>query len=197
MINAFYNMLSFLVQVIFDFYTILLLIRILLEMVGVNYQNAGVKFLLRITDPILKPLSKIIPKFKGINLGGIVVLFVIGMLKLFILIVIRLGVFANPLGLLLWTLGELLNLLINLYFYAILIRVVLHWVLPQTQNPAAEIINRLTNPVLKPFQRVIPPIANVDISPLVAMVCLQGAAILFVQFITAYGNVLSLGNGVL
>ncbi|MCD6055887.1 MAG: hypothetical protein K0R12_849 [Gammaproteobacteria bacterium] len=197
MINAFYNMLSFLVQAIFDFYTILLLIRILLEMAGVNYQNVGVKFLLRITDPILKPLSKIIPKFKGINLAGILVLFVIGMLKLFILIMIRLDLRPNPLGLLLWTLGELLNLLINLYFYAILIRVVLHWVLPQTQNPAAEIINRLTNPVLKPFQRVIPPIANVDISPLVAMVCLQGAAILFVQFITAYGNVLSLGNGAL
>jgi YggT family protein len=190
-------MLSFLVQAIFDFYTILLLIRILLEMAGVNYQNVGVKFLLRITDPILKPLSKIIPKFKGINLAGILVLFVIGMLKLFILIMIRLDLRPNPLGLLLWTLGELLNLLINLYFYAILIRVVLHWVLPQTQNPAAEIINRLTNPVLKPFQRVIPPIANVDISPLVAMVCLQGAAILFVQFITAYGNVLSLGNGAL
>lgn len=194
MADALNNTFSFIIQAVFNVYMIALLLRILLEATGANYYNPLVQFLVRITDPAIKPLAKWIKSYQGINLAGIVVLLIIGMIKLFLLAMLRLNVFANPLGLAVWTIGETINLLINIYFYAILIRAILSWVVPQTYNPAAEILARITNPILRPFQKIIPLIAGVDISPWVAMICLQVIAILFVQFIISYGHLLSLGN---
>ena len=194
MATAFSNTFSFLIQAVFNIYMIALLIRILLEATGANYYNPIIQFLLRITDPLIKPLAKWLKCYKGVNLAGVVILFVVGIIKLSILVWLRVNTLGNPTGLIIWTLGEVINLLINVYFYAILIRAILSWVAPQTHNPAVELLVRLTNPVLRPFQRFIPLIANVDLSPLVAMICLQAFAILFVQFITSYGVTLSIGN---
>lgn len=192
--SAINNTLLFLVQTLFNIYMIILFMRILLEAVQANAHNPIVQFLLTVTTPIIKPISRYIPHYNNINSAAIIVLFVISMIKLGIIVWLRAYIFANPLGLVIWTCGELINLLINIYFYAILLYAILSWVAPHLHNPATELIVRLTTPILKPFQRVIPPIANIDISPLVAIVCLQAFAILLVQFITSYGALLSFGK---
>lgn len=194
MLSAIHNTLLFLVQIIFNTYMIALLARILLELTQASYHNPVIQFLLTITNPVTKPLAKYIPHYRGLNTAGVIVLFILGMIKLGIIVWLKANILANPLGLIIWTCGELINLLINIYFYAILFRAILSWVAPNLQNPAIDLIIRLTNPILKPFQRIIPLIANIDISPLVAAVCLQAFAILFVAFIISYGALLSFGK---
>ncbi len=194
MLSAINNTILFLVQVIFNIYMITLLVRILLESARVNYYNPVIQFLLTITNPTVKPVGKFISYYKNINSAAIIVLFITGIVKLSIIVWLKANVLANPIGLAVWTSGELINLLINIYFYAILFGAILSWIAPHTQNPAVDIIARLTDPVLQPFRKIIPPIANIDISPLVAMVCLQACAILFVQFIMSYGALLSFGK---
>jgi YggT family protein len=66
---------------------------------------------------------------------------------------------------------------INLFVYAIFIRIILSWIAQGTYNPATAIITTLTEPVLRPFRRFIPPIGGFDISPIFAVILLLAATI--------------------
>ena len=65
---------------------------------------------------------------------------------------------------------ELVALVINVFLIAILIQVILSWVNPGGYNPAAALVHSLTAPLLRPAQRAIPPIAGLDLSPMVVMI---------------------------
>jgi YggT family protein len=66
---------------------------------------------------------------------------------------------------------------VDLFFYllslAILARVLLSWVRVNPYHPAVEFLYRITEPILAPLRRVIPPVGMVDISPIIAMLLLQ------------------------
>ena len=58
--------------------------------------------------------------------------------------------------------------LLNVYIIIILIRVVLSWVRPNPYNPFVQVIFKLTEPVLAPIRRIVPPIGGtIDISPII------------------------------
>ena len=61
----------------------------------------------------------------------------------------------------------MLIILLQLYSYILLIRVILSWVNPNPYNPIVQILYRLTEPVLAPIRRVLPPMGGLDLSPLV------------------------------
>ena len=69
-------------------------------------------------------------------------------------------------------LPELVALLINLFLFAILIQVILSWVSPGGYNPVTGLIHSLTDPLLRPARRLIPPISGLDLSPMLVMVLL-------------------------
>jgi len=66
---------------------------------------------------------------------------------------------------------------IDTFFFAlnlaILARVLLSWVQVDPYNPLVQLLFQVTEPILEPFRRVIPPIGMIDISPIVAIVVLQ------------------------
>jgi YggT family protein len=72
--------------------------------------------------------------------------------------------------LLAWAIPELLKLAFNVFIYSILIQVILSWVNPGAYNPATALINSLTEPVLRPARKIIPPIGGLDLSPMAAMI---------------------------
>lgn len=76
-------------------------------------------------------------------------------------------------GNLIGTLAWLVNTALTIYFWMILIRVLISWVSPDPFNPVVQFLRRVTDPVLEPFRRVIPPLGFVDISPVVALLVLQ------------------------
>ncbi len=72
---------------------------------------------------------------------------------------------------------DFLVYLIDIFFYllslAILARVLLSWVRVSPYHPAVEFLYRITEPILAPLRRIIPPVGMVDISPIIAMLLLQ------------------------
>jgi YggT family protein len=72
----------------------------------------------------------------------------------------------------------LISQLLRLFMYAIFIRIILSWIAAGNYNPAIEIIGAITEPVMRPFRRIIPPIGGFDISPIFAMLTLGVAMIL-------------------
>src|SRR5690625_6131109 len=62
---------AFLVETVFQLYLVALMLRVLLEAVRANYYNPVCQVLIKATDPLIKPLKKIIPPAGSINLAGI------------------------------------------------------------------------------------------------------------------------------
>ena len=77
------------------------------------------------------------------------------------------------LALLLATVGELVALLLNIYMVTIIVQVIISWVNPGTYNPVSGLLYSLNSPLLSPIQRLLPPIAGIDLSPLFALIGLQ------------------------
>lgn len=168
---------AFLVETLFHLYLVVLLMRILLELVRADFYNPIVQLLLKATDPLVKPLSKIIPPAGRINLAAIVALYLIQLLGLFLLALIA-GAALDPVVLALIALLRLVRMLLVLYLILIIVGVILSWVGQSFRHPIVPLIFQLTDPVLAPIRRVLPTLGGFDLSPLVAIIGIQFLIIL-------------------
>lgn len=162
----------FLINTVFGLYLFAVMLRLLLQWARADFYNPISQFLVKVTNPPLRPLRRIIPGWGGIDLASIFLLIVLQMLEIFLANMV-LGR-AMPLsGLFVTSVAELLNLLLNIFLIAILVQVVMSWISPNTHNPATVLLHRLTELVLAPARRIIPPISGIDLSPLVVLVVFQ------------------------
>ena len=86
-------------------------------------------------------------------------------------------------GLLLLAVAELLKLLINIFLWGVIIQALLSWFNPDPRHPAARVLAQLTAPVLRPAQRLLPPISGVDLSPMLVVVALIFVSLLLQDFL--------------
>ncbi len=168
---------GFLVETLFHLYLVVLLLRLLLEMVRADFYNPVVQMLIKVTDPLVKPLSRVIPPVGRVNLAGILVLYLIQLLSLLLLTLIA-GAQVDPLILALLAVLRLVRMLLVLYLVLIIAGVILSWVGQGFRHPIVPLIFQLTDPVLAPIRRVLPALGGFDLSPLVALIGIQFLIIL-------------------
>jgi YggT family protein len=181
------NATTFLVHSLFDIYLFILLLRFVLQYLRVDYYNPFTQFIVKATSPIVVPLRRIIPGFWGIDFATLIAIIALTCIKITLVMFISLHKLPAPAGLLIWSVGEIFALTINLFFYAILMSVILSWVAPLSHSPLAPIIMRLTEPLMRPMRRMIPPIAGFDITPIPVMIGLQLMKILIADPLTQVG----------
>ena len=133
----------------------------------------------RFTDPLLQPLRSLIPSNRTIDGASLVVLFLLQYLHLFIITQLR-DLDANPLGLAILASAELLSLATSLLFWSILILAVLSWFQPHTQHPGVSLLNQITDPLMRPIRRWMPPAGGVDFSPILAMLAIKMAEFILI-----------------
>ncbi|MHB8742250.1 MAG: YggT family protein [Sulfuricaulis sp.] len=162
------------VQVIFNLYILAVLLRLLFQLTRADFYNPISQFLVALTNPLLKPLRRVIPGFFGIDLAALVLLLALQCLEVLIIALLN-GFTPVWLPLALAAVMDLAQLTVNVYFYAILLRVILSWFMPygMQQNPAGGLLLSLTEPLMRPARRLIPPVAGLDLSPIVVLVGLQ------------------------
>lgn len=165
----FTNPLIFLIKTIFGLYIALVVIRFLLQWVRADFYNPVSQFVVKLTSPVLRPLRKVIPGYRGLDTASVVLAWLLKAAELAILTLL-LGLDRNPLAALVWALPALVGLIISIFLFAVLIRVILSWVNPDPYNPAVDLLTRLTDPIMRPAQRLIPPISGIDLSPMVVMI---------------------------
>lgn len=181
--NPLITALVFLINVFFGTYIFLLMLRFLLQCIRVSVRHDAVlRVLWKITDPPLLFLYNFIPGWRGIDFAAIALMFGLEMLQIS-LTALMYGQYLNLFGIFILALTYLLSLLLNIYFYAIIIQVVLSWVAPYDNynNPLSYLLSQLNEPVLRPARRLIPPIQGFDISPMVVILGLQLLIILVVE----------------
>jgi YggT family protein len=68
---------------------------------------------------------------------------------------------------------RLIATLIDLYSLVLLVTVVMSWLPVDRRNPLTTLLDGLTEPVLAPIRRALPPIGGLDLSPMVLLIALQ------------------------
>ncbi|OGT44124.1 MAG: hypothetical protein A3F42_04180 [Gammaproteobacteria bacterium RIFCSPHIGHO2_12_FULL_37_34] len=190
MSNTLNSGLLFLIKTLFDLYLTVLVIRIILVYVKANYFDPITQFVVKLTDFLVKPLRRILPTIRNFELSSIVLTLILEIIKFVLLAMLAFGA-PNFVGLLLLALGDTLNLIIQIFFYAILIQAVLTWVQPGSW--LNHLLYQFTAPVMQPFQRITPRIGGIDISPIPALITLQLLNIILVAPLMAAGFGTSLG----
>ena len=176
----------FLIQTLFGLYILVVMLRLILQWARADFYNPVSQFIVKITNPPLKPLRRIIPGWGGIDLASVLLLIALQMLELF-LVNLAVGRGVGVSGLLVQSIAELLGLLINVFIGAILIQVILSWVAPGSYNPIIGLVHRIAEPLLAPARRILPPMSGIDFSPLVVLIVLQLLKILLVAPIANFG----------
>ena len=170
------NILLVVLDAVFGFITMMLLARFFMQWLRVSFRNQIGQFVVATTDWIVRPLRRVIPGLMGLDMASLLPAWLFQTLFVFIELVLRGVPLSGGIGGLmvgLWGLGllEVVRMALYLVFGVVIMSAILSWVSPHA--PAAAVLNNLSAPFLRPFRRVLPPIANVDLSPLVLLLILQ------------------------
>ncbi len=177
MSSSFLAAITFIIGTIARLYLLVLLIRLLLPWIPVNYRNPLTQAILSLTSPLVVPLRRLIPPIGKLDTATVLVAYAVQYLTIFVILLIN-GTSASILAIASTSVIELVTLCIMLFVFAIFIRVILSWLGGGGYNPAANMITALTEPVLRPFRRLLPPMGGLDLSPLAAMILLMALNIL-------------------
>jgi YggT family protein len=158
-------------QAIFGILIWSVVVRFLLQVVRADFYNPVSQFLVKITNPLLRPLRRFIPGYRGIDAASIVLALALQMIEVGILRLI------TPTGmsglLILHAVAELLQTAVYVYLFALIIQAIASWINPGGYHPLLGLIRSLTDPLLSRLRRYVPPVAGLDLTPLVALIGLQ------------------------
>ena len=175
------NALVFIINAIGQLYLFVLLLRLLFPWLGADFRNPIAQAILKVTSPVVIPLRRIVPPLGRFDTATALVAFIIQYL-LILLVLLIYGQSAGFGAIAMTTLVNLVLLVLRLFVFAIIIRVILSWISPGGYNPALAIIHSLTDRVLLPFRRVIPPMGGLDLSPLLAIILITALTIVVAGF---------------
>jgi len=157
------------IQLIFRLLMWLVLFRFWIQWAGVNFYNPIVQMVVKLSDPLCKPLRSLLPQSRRYDWSSLLtaLLFSVAFwLFSFALIDINLASFNIIIS---RSLFLALDVVLSMLFFLLIIRAIASWIALNGQNPALDLIIQLTEPLLMPIRRLIPPSAGLDFSPMILM----------------------------
>lgn len=163
----------FILQTLGSLYLLIILLRFVLQLVRADFYNPLSQFAVKATQPLLRPLRRIIPSLFGLDMSSLILAIIVQMVLMALTLLLSYGTTGSFLPLLIWAIIGVTGLFLNIFFYALIISVILSWVAPSSHNPGAELVNQICEPVLSPFRRLLPNLGGLDISPILAFMVIK------------------------
>ncbi|HUL41806.1 MAG TPA: YggT family protein [Burkholderiales bacterium] len=173
--------LQFLLETAIGLFTLALLLRFYMQLLKSSFRNPFGEFVVALTDWLVRPARRVLPGLFGLDLATFLSAWAVQALLLLLIYWLRGFVFEGaPMvaaaAFLILAALEVLKYSVYLLIACVIVQVLISWINPYA--PLAPLFNGLTKPFLRPFQRLIPPIGNVDLSPLFVLVLAQLALII-------------------
>jgi YggT family protein len=181
--------LIFLVNTVFDLFTVALLLRFFMQWARAPLRNPVSDFLNALTDFMVRPARRIVPGLWGLDLATLVLAWLLQLIEVALVLQIKGYQFGPQAGLafaalVLMAAVVLVKLLIYIVMVVVIVQAVLTWVNPY--SPVMPLLNSLSRPFLRVFRRFVPPIGNVDLSPLFVVIVCQLLLMVPVALAEAY-----------
>ena len=154
------------------------LLRVLLPLARADSRNQLSQAVIRVTNPLVLPLRKVLPPIGKVDTASMVALIIVqaAAVALMWLLGAYPGIFTLS-QFITVVLVTLILTILNFYFFVLLLYVILSWIAPGTNSPGAALIDTLSEPLLRPVRRVIPPLGGFDLSALFVMIALRALTI--------------------
>lgn len=168
--------LIFLITTLGDLFVFALLLRFILQYLRAPARNQLSEFVAALTDFIVRPSRRLIPGLWGLDLATLVLAWLIAAVQLWLILQLKGYELGSAVGVAFVALAALaaihiVRLTLYVVMFAIALQAVLSWINPH--SPLAPLLAAVTRPILRPFQKLVPMIANVDLSPLFALIACQ------------------------
>lgn len=177
--------LIFFIQTVFDFFIYMFVLRFLFQLTRCDYYNPVIELIVKFTNPLVKPMRILIPTLYSIDTAALITALALAIIENSLFLWLA-SMSLNVIGLLLWSAGIVLGVIVNVYFFAIIIQALMSWFVSHP-TPIFSLLHTLNEPLLGRVRRALPGMAGLDISPIIALVGLQLINIILVAPITQVG----------
>ncbi|QIB65532.1 YggT family protein [Kineobactrum salinum] len=164
---------SYLAQTVLTLALIAVLLRFLLQVVRADFYNPISQFLVRLTNPLVLPLRRIVPGLGGLDLSCLLLALLLQLAAIVLLLMLHGASLPNPALLMAWSALGVVGLVVNIYFFALLAMIIISWVAPASRHPALLLLFQLTEPVMAPFRRMLPNMGGLDFSPILVFILIN------------------------
>jgi len=170
------QILIFLLDTILGLFSLALLLRFYFQLLRVPFYNSVSQFLIAVTDFMVRPARRVIPGWGGMDLSTLVLAWLfecIIMTSVYLIQGYDFGANMIAASGIMGMLGimEIIKMTLYIVLLMIIMQAVLSWVNPH--SPLMPLLDSFTRPFLAFFRKNIPPIANVDLSPLFVLIIIQ------------------------
>ena len=152
-----------LINLVFNLVLFIFVLRLWLQYFHASYKNPISQFSIVCTDPLVRPLQKILPGWKGFDFAIIISFFIIAFLKAVITIWLQTSFWSISLSIIMSVI-DFIEKNLELYFYLLLLRAIISWFTPSAVAPATQVLYLLTEPLVKFARKYIPSIRGLDFS---------------------------------
>ncbi|MFC3121002.1 YggT family protein [Agaribacter flavus] len=171
------NATVFLIETLFNLYLMVIILRIWLQAARADFYNPFSQFVVKATQPVIAPLRRFVPSLGSLDSASLLFAFVVAGIKIALLNTFFGAGFPPMISLLLTAVLTVLSEFLSLLFFILIIRAILSWV-SQGGNPIEYVMQQLTEPMLAPIRKIIPPMGGLDLSVLILIIALQFLRIL-------------------
>ena len=187
---------AFLVETAASLYLILVVLRGMLQAAKADFFNPISQFVVRVTNPPLRVLHRVIPTRGSFDAGVLVLALAVQAVA--IVTTLLLAGFAIPglLTVLIWCLIGVTGLIVNTYLIALIVMIVVSWVAPGTRHPAVLLVYQITEPVMAPVRSILPSAGGLDFSPILVFIAINVIQIALRHMAAAAGLPLQLVIGI-
>jgi YggT family protein len=161
----------FLIQTFAGLYLLLLLLRFLMQVSRADYYNPICQGIVKLTDPVVKPLKKMLPTIRGVDFATLSVALLVQFAIITSVMLLSGAPVFHPIYLG-WAMLGIVSNLLDIYFFALIIMVIASWIAPNTAHPALSLVHQLTDPICQPARKLLPPMGGLDLSIILVFVAI-------------------------
>ena len=158
-------------------YLLAILLRFLLQLARADFYNPVSQAVVRVTDPMVRVFRTFVPGYRNIDFAALVLAFVVEGIAIYVLILLYGGGFPGVGFLVTWSVLGVVYFIINIYWYAVIASIIMSFVMLFSGNmnphPILLLVWQLTDPVMAPFRKIIPPMGGLDFSPIFVFILLR------------------------
>lgn len=158
-------------------YLLAILLRFLLQIARADFYNPVSQAVVRVTDPMVRVFRTFVPGYRNFDFAALVLAFVVEGIAIYVLILLYGGSLPGVGFLVTWSVLGVVYFIINIYWYAIIASIIMSFVMLFSGNmnphPILLLVWQLTDPVMAPFRKIIPPMGGLDFSPIFVFILLR------------------------
>lgn len=163
----------YVVRMLFGLYIWVVLLRFLLQLARADFYNPISQAIAKVTDPALAPLRRLIPQVAGVDICSLILAVIVQIAAICLVYLLYGQTVPNFILVIGWSLVGLLSVVLNIYFFALLIVIILSWIAPKSSHPGALLVYQITEPIMRPARKLIPAIGGLDLSPIFIFIAIN------------------------